>query len=96
MSLTEINTVLSYTPVRVFLTLLFGAMAGYTLQPLPKMLESLTRDSFVFKFVVLTILAVVSNLPLNENKLVTILACVVCVLLLINYLRTIQQPNKTD
>ena len=90
----QINSALSYTPLRVFLTLLFGAMAGYTFQPLPKVLESLTRDSFLFKFVVLTILALATNLPLSENRLITIVGCVAGVLLLLEYLRSVPVPEK--
>lgn len=94
MLVSQINAALSYTPLRVFLTLLLGALAGYTLQPLPKMLESLTRDSFLFKFVVLTLLALVTNLPLSENRLLTIVGCVVGILLLLEYLRSLPTTNK--
>jgi len=55
--------------IRVFLLVITGIFAGYTLQPVPTWLNNWFNTSVIFKFIVLVLIGAVALHPLDVNKL---------------------------
>lgn len=64
-----INNVLKIDLIKIFLLLLTGVYAGYTLQPVPAVLQDMFNKSLPFKYAILFILTVIALHPLDDKKL---------------------------
>jgi len=82
------NNLLSINLTRIFLLLITSVYIGYTLQPVPKVLNNLFDNSNLFKFLILFICGSTSLYPLDNNKLLYILISSILILILFNYLRS--------
>jgi ABC-type dipeptide/oligopeptide/nickel transport system permease subunit len=64
-----INNTLDNKSIKLFLTLVTGVLAGYTLQPVPEWLNNLFNTSNLLKFIILVIISFTILHPLDEDKL---------------------------
>jgi len=94
----ELNLVLSFKHTRLVLVLLFSILAGNIARPLPKMLDSLYQDtsmqSQLFKFVMLFVLALLTNGPVKDmNHLLFIAGSCLVVLIIFHLLREFEKKH---
>lgn len=87
-----LNNVLTYPHTRLVLVLLFTILAGNIVRPLPDMLDRLytknNMTSHLFKFVMLLMLALLTNGPVKDmNQLLYIGSSVVGVLIILHLFR---------
>lgn len=65
----SINDILKIDLIKIFLLLLTGVYAGYTLQPVPAVLEKMFNESVPFKYAILFIITTIALHPLDDKKL---------------------------
>lgn len=63
-----INDIVKIDSIKIFLLLLAGVYASYTLYPVPKVLEKMFNESMWFKYAILFILTVIALHPLDNKK----------------------------
>ncbi len=84
-----INNFLENNHIRMFLLLITGVFMGYTLQPVPKWLDTLFNTSHILKFFVLFIAGSISVYPLNSNSIISVLIGTIITLLIFESARNI-------
>lgn len=82
-----INSALDNNMLKVFLVLWAGVYAGYTLQPVPAVLQTLFNESVPFKYIILLVIALTAMHPLDNNKLAIAVVMPVVLLSLFAMLR---------
>jgi hypothetical protein len=82
-----INDLLEVDIIRYFLVVLTSVMAGYTLQPVPSVLNNLFDNSQLFKFLILFLVGCAAFYPLDDKKLTKLIIAVFIVLLLFEVIR---------
>jgi len=93
--LTEVlNETLQNDYMKIGLTIVTSVLAGYTLRPLPKNLENLLTQSYMFKFIVLTLVGLLSVGKVNENNLFLVVVIVAVILAVFEYLRQNDKESK--
>lgn len=82
----------------MFLLLISGVFAGYTLQPVPKWLNNLFDTSNILKFSVLFVGGAISVYPLTQENIITVTLCSVIILFLFqmarNYDKKLEDNKK--
>lgn len=63
------NDLLGNDAIKFFIVLLTGVFAGYTLQPVPAVLDKLFNESWIFKYITLFMIAATVMHPLTDKKL---------------------------
>jgi len=84
----SINDTLSYDPIKMFLILLSGVYAGYTLQPVPEVLNTLFNESVWFKYAILFTISALTLHPLDDKKLAISIVAPGLILYLFSVLRS--------
>lgn len=74
---------------RMFFLLITGVFIGYTLQPVPKWINNLFDNSYIFKFIILFMVGAIALHPLNKTKAFKIIIGTVITLFLFYLARQI-------
>jgi len=82
-----INQLLHYQSLRIAAIIFTSILAGYTLVPLPTIIERAVTHSNLFKFFILFVLGCVALYPLTISKLINFLFVEIFVLALFDFLR---------
>jgi Kef-type K+ transport system membrane component KefB len=85
----QLNNVFSNKELRMFVLVLTGIFAGYTLQRVPKWLNDMFNDSELFKFVVIFFIFVCAYYPLEEKDIMSMGAMSAGILVLFNLARQV-------
>jgi len=80
--------------IRIGLTIITSVLAGYTLRPLPKNLDNLLTQSYMFKFIVLTLVGLLSIGKVNENNMFLVIIMVAVVLAIFEYFRQNDKDSR--
>ncbi len=91
--ITNINIFFNNDLFRMFMLILVGIFAGYTLQPVPKWLNSLFDKSNLFKFIIIMIIGITAVYPIDKNKLINIILSSTLILLLFNFFRNLDNDT---
>jgi hypothetical protein len=83
----EINKIFKNDFIRLFLLVLTGIYAGYTLQPVPKWLNNLFDTSQLFKFIIIMIIGITALYPIDKDKLFNITLMSIIILILFELFR---------
>ena len=86
-----INDVFSNDLVRLFLIILTGIVAGYTLKPVPKWLDNLFNTSYILKFIIIQTFGILVVYPINKSKLINIILITLMILILFEIFRNIDK-----
>lgn len=62
------NKILDVDILRYVIMIVTSVFIGYTLQPVPKWLNSLFDNSHIFKFIIMVLMAMVALYPLDDNE----------------------------
>lgn len=93
--LTEVlNETLQNDHLKIGLTIVSSVLAGYTLRPLPKKLDNLLTQSYMFKFIVLTLVGLLSVGRINENNFFMVIIIVAVILAIFEYLRQNDKESR--
>ena len=84
----SLNNILKYDYIRVFIMIITGVFAGYTLQPVPQWLNKLFDTSNIFKFLVLFCGGCVASYPLTNQNIIIVSICSLVILTIFQYFRT--------
>lgn len=90
----NINTILSDDRIRVFIFVSTCILIGYTLQPVPKWLNSMFDNSNIFKYFVILVTGIVSFYPVNNNTLFLIIIYSWVLLWLMNLARDYDKKKE--
>ena len=74
------NDILKNDYIRVFIMIITGVYAGYTLQPVPVWLNKLFDTSNVLKFVILFLGGCVASYPLTNQSIIIVTICSLAIL----------------
>lgn len=91
----KLNGLLSYNYVRAFLFLVTGVFMGYTLYPVPKVLDNMFMKSYWFKFAILFIASSVAVYPVSSQGLVVILVTTFLALYAFTMARAYDRRNRS-
>ena len=83
------NDVLKNDYIRVFIMIITGVFAGYTLQPVPTWLNKLFDTSNILKFLVLFLGGCVASYPLTNQNIIMVAICSLVILAIFHGFRTI-------
>jgi len=81
------NYIYQNNSVRMMLFIISGVFLGYTLEPIPKTLEKLFKNSNIFKFIILFVTACIYVYPLNIQHLINIVVCSILALVIFEGIR---------
>ena len=81
------NNILNNDLLRTLLLLVSGVGMGYTLQPVPKWLNTLFDTSNILKFFILFIAGSIACYPLDNKKFSLVVICSICTLVLFHMFR---------
>ena len=82
-----LNNILKYDYVRIFIMIITGVFAGYTLQPVPLWLHKIFDTSNILKFFILFLGGCVASYPLTNNNLLIIFISSIIILFIFNLFR---------
>lgn len=92
-----LNSLVSNDYIRMVLFLITGVFMGYTLQPVPEWINTLFKDSQVFKAIILLTIGIIAGYPLESTgKLLVIVIGVVVTLFLFEYARKYKPTVDVD
>jgi hypothetical protein len=83
------NNILKNDYIRIFIMLITGVFAGYTLQPVPLWLSKFFDTSNLLKFIVLFLGGSVAAYPLTNHNILIISICSIIILTIFHLFRTI-------
>lgn len=83
----KINILLKNDNLRISLLIITGIFAGYTLNPVPKLLNNLFHNSHLFKFIILLILGILAVHPIDKNELFYIIITSIIILIIFEITR---------
>ena len=91
----SINRVLDHKFLNMVLFLITGVFMGYTLQPVPKWLNDTFNNSFIFKVVILIIIALLAQHKLeSRSQILLIVAASVFVMVIFEMFRRQQEQES--
>ena len=67
-----INQALSNTNFNILLAIFLAITAGQTIQPVPKVLNYLYNNSFLFKYIILILFGLRVFYPVNNKKIIVV------------------------
>lgn len=82
------NNILKNDYIRVFIMLITGVFAGYTLQPVPPWLSTFFDKSNILKFLVLFLGGSVAAYPLTNHNIIIVSICSLIILTIFQLFRT--------
>jgi hypothetical protein len=82
-----INYILSNDTLRTTLVILCSIFIGYTLRPIPNILDQLFNTSILFKFAIILLLGFSTLYPLNRSKMINVIIGAVIIMLFFHLLR---------
>jgi len=85
----SVNNILKNDYIRVFIMIITGVFAGYTLQPVPAWLNKLFDTSNILKFLVLFLGGCVASYPLTNQSIIMVAICSLVILAIFYGFRTI-------
>jgi len=71
----------------MMLFMISGIFLGYTLEPIPKTLDKLFKNSIIFKFIIIFVAGCIYVYPLNIEHIINILVCSIIALVLFEGIR---------
>jgi len=83
----EFNYLFKSDRLRLSLLLIISIFLGYTLQPVPKLLNKIFNNSMTFKFLIIFMLGLLTVYPLDINELYIIFYSTIAILLIFELLR---------
>jgi hypothetical protein len=88
-----VNNIFKSESVQIGVALTAGIAAGLALRPIPKCLKDFVYGSFLIKYLIVILFALRIFCPVSQKGLLKILIFSFIVLLLFEYLRTIDRQN---
>lgn len=81
------NLIYQNNSIRMMLFMISGIFLGYTLEPIPKTLDKLFKNSIIFKFIIIFVAGCIYVYPLNIEHIINILVCSIIALVLFEGIR---------
>ena len=90
----QVTSVVANEHIRMIFVIILSVFIGYTLMPLPKKIETLFKESQLFKFAVLFLMGLITFNPSSVKGMVWIVVVPILFLLVLHLLRKAEEDEK--